>query len=124
VQVYPVVALVENFLRLVPIAILHRTLQIRAMVPVEVREDAILILQATVDPLGGIADGSKASAALGPGALGARRCSGSESGSGSGGGDGREGTADAVGDGVQGLRRGCMSGDHCGGWCAMWAPCN
>ena len=41
-------SLIQNLLRLVPISILLRTLQIRPMVSVQVLKDTVLILQAPV----------------------------------------------------------------------------
>jgi hypothetical protein len=49
---YPVVALEQNLLRLVPVAVLHGALQVRAMVAVQVLEDPVLVLEASIDPLG------------------------------------------------------------------------
>lgn len=39
----------DNLLRLVPIATLHRTLQIRAMPPIQILEYTILVLQSSVN---------------------------------------------------------------------------
>jgi hypothetical protein len=45
---YPFMALEQNLLRLVPIAVLLRALQVRAVVSVQVLEDAVLVFQAAV----------------------------------------------------------------------------
>jgi hypothetical protein len=54
---YPVMALKQNVLGLVPVSVLHRALQVRAMVSVQIREDPVLVLQPTVYPLWRIRDG-------------------------------------------------------------------
>jgi hypothetical protein len=50
---YPVITLQNHILSLVPITVLHRGLQISAMVSVEVCEDPVLILQTAMVPYGG-----------------------------------------------------------------------
>lgn len=51
IPTHPVVALQDDLLRLVPVAILLGTLQIRTMVAIKVLENPVLILQATMCPL-------------------------------------------------------------------------
>lgn len=50
---YPVMALQHNVLGTVPVTILHCRLQIRAMVSVKIRENAVLILQTAIAANGG-----------------------------------------------------------------------
>ena len=97
-------ALVQNSLGVVPITVLHRTLQIRTMVSVQVGEYPILVLQTTINPLRRITNRGEALLLLG--GLGGR-------GEASGGGGGRE---DAVGEVAQrGLRcGGRLPGEHSG----------
>lgn len=42
----------DNLLRLVPVTILHRALQVSTVVAVEVLEDPVLVPQAAVHPFG------------------------------------------------------------------------
>ena len=44
-------ALQNDLFGLVPVAVLHRTLQICAMVAVQILKDPVLIFQATIHPL-------------------------------------------------------------------------
>jgi hypothetical protein len=103
---YPVMALEQNVLGLVPVSVLHRTLQVRAMMPIQVRENPVLVLQATVNPLWRIGHGSETTALLLRGLSVACR------GEASCGGGRRE---DAVGDAAQSLLAGRMSCNHRGG---------
>ena len=49
----PVMSLQYYLLCLIPVAVLHRALQIRAMMPVKILENPVLVLQSTeVCPLG------------------------------------------------------------------------
>jgi hypothetical protein len=60
VSTHPVVALQQDLLRLVPVAVLHRALQIGAVVAVQVLEDTVLVLEAAVCALGrGIVHGGQ-----------------------------------------------------------------
>ena len=52
-------ALEYDFFRLVPVSVFHRALQIGAMVPVQVLEDPVLVLQATMNLLWRITNGSE-----------------------------------------------------------------
>jgi hypothetical protein len=52
VRSYPVVALEQNLLGLVPVAVFHGALDVRAMVAVQVLEDPVLVLQAAICPHG------------------------------------------------------------------------
>lgn len=47
---HPVMALKYDFLRLIPIATFHRTLQIRAMSPIQILEYTVLVLQPSINP--------------------------------------------------------------------------
>ena len=49
---YPVKSLVDDLLRLVPIAVLLSALQIRTVVSVQVRENAVLVSESSMYPLG------------------------------------------------------------------------
>lgn len=49
---HPVIALQEDLLGLVPVSVLHRALQVGSVVAVQVLEDAILVLEPAVCPLG------------------------------------------------------------------------
>jgi hypothetical protein len=51
VYTHPFVALEQDLLRLVPIAVLLRALQVRPVVSIEVLEDPVLVLQASICPL-------------------------------------------------------------------------
>jgi hypothetical protein len=57
-------ALVEDFLGLVPISIFLCTLQVCTVVTVEVLEDSVLVLQSTIVSDGSILDRSKSSGLL------------------------------------------------------------
>jgi hypothetical protein len=52
------VTLEQNLLGLIPVAILHGTLQIRTMVSVQVLEDPVLVREASVHPLCVLSPGS------------------------------------------------------------------
>jgi len=57
---YPIVALVDNLLGLVPVTVLHSALEIGSMVAVKVLENAVLILKTTlVLNWGSVLDGSE-----------------------------------------------------------------
>jgi hypothetical protein len=95
-------ALEDNFFGLVPVAIFHSTLEVGSMVTIQIGEDAVLILQASIDSLWGILYGSKATTLLGllldGGCAEAYGC--------------RSGREDAVGEGAQDLRVGGMPREH------------
>lgn len=57
---YPIVALVDNLLGLVPVTVLHGALEIGPMVAVEVLKNAVLVLETTlVLDWGSVLDGSE-----------------------------------------------------------------
>lgn len=57
---YPIMTLVQDVLRLIPVAVLHRTLEVRAMMSVQICEYPVLIFQAAILSLWCIADSRKA----------------------------------------------------------------
>jgi hypothetical protein len=60
VNAYPIVTLVDNLLGLVPVAVLHSTLEIGSMVSVKVLENTVLVLETTlVLDWGSVLDGSE-----------------------------------------------------------------
>ena len=92
-----------DFLRLVPISIFHGALEIRTMVAVQVLEDAVLVLQASIRPLRRIVHGSQSSPlGLRWGGGGRKACSS------------RCGRKSSLRDGAQRLRGRSMAGKHLG----------
>jgi hypothetical protein len=102
---YPIMALEENVLGLVPVTIFHRTLEVRSMMSIQVGEDPVLVLQTSIHPLWRVRHGSEATALLLRGLPGAA-CGEASCGS--------YRWEDAVGDAAQGLLAGRVSGNHCG----------
>jgi hypothetical protein len=101
------VALEQNLLRLVPVAVLHRALEVGAVVAVQVLEDPVLVPEAAVHPLGRRIVDCRQAALLCPRRGGGRKASGC-----SGRGQG------AVGGGAERRRGGGVSCEHCA--CCVW----
>ena len=100
---HPVVALEYDLLCLVPVSVFHGALQVRTMVAVEVLEDAVLVLQASICALRGIVHRSEGSPLrLRRGGGGRKACSCRCC---------REGS---VSDGAQCLRGRSVTGEHRG----------
>lgn len=86
----------DNLLGLVPVAVLHGTLEVGAVVAVEVLENAVLVLEAAMAVDGRVLDGSEAPALL---AAGGRGCGGEASRGGCGGQDAVRGAVEGLGSG-------------------------
>jgi hypothetical protein len=99
---HPFVALEQDLLRLMPVAILLRALQVRPVVSIEVLEDAVLVLQASICPLRRSILHCGQSSLLCPALRGGRQASSC-----------RSGGQRSVGGRAERRRGRCVSCEHC-----------